>query len=376
MTAKRLLLTLLAVLVILSASVTAFADGGAETRPLFNYFQPDDFVTYDKATGVYGLESNAQNKLNRLSAVDYEYHTLKPEYSDDLIRFSYRFTESHMTVFDAADWCLYFSFRNAQGENPPWANSWAVYLMLKESEMSIMLLHNSNAENPAAETKVEYATVTNGAREFIDNEFHTIEISIDDETGKIIVCRDKGTSNMLSMSLDTTIDGEKLLMDKGGYSFSTNLCKAELKDLYFYNSKSTALDDEIAKYEALLGNTTPPTTQPTEPSTQPTEPSTQPTEPSTEPTEPSSEPSTEPTEPSEEPTDPSEEPTEPSGEPTEPSQEPTQAPTQAPTAPPADSGETDSGNVLLGVLIGALIGGVALVVILVVGLKIIAKKKQ
>ena len=247
------LFVLLAMVFALGTGVTAMADEsaamGAETRPLFNFNQPNSPFTYDKDTGVYVAYGSGDN-TPRLSSIDAEMSLLKTDYSDDLIKFSYRYTQIYDTPLDGSDWYLYFTFRNLEGEAPCWVSQYSAHLLLFRDQMQFQLKY---AGETAVTESVMYPNVLDEELNLIDNEFHTIEIEIDDETGDINIYRDKGEDNELLLEVSCYLEEKQKigLLDEGGYSFSFRHCDVEMKDLYFFNSKNTEIDDEYGLYEEL-----------------------------------------------------------------------------------------------------------------------------
>ncbi|MGN1099784.1 MAG: hypothetical protein ACI4S9_05525 [Christensenellales bacterium] len=232
-------------------STTAFADGGAETRPLFNYFQPSGYTSYDKDTGIYSVSG----QLTRLSAVDAENNLLNPVYSDDTIRFSYRFTETRVTPAQGSDWGMYFTFRNLDGESPLWSTSYAAYVLIFRDQMDLRVVYNSEVGSPVVNKSVSIPNILDAECNIIDNEFHTIEINIDDENGIITVYRDKGEEGEVSITADCKMadrNNNIAFLDRGGYSFSVNQFSIDVKDLYFHNTKNTEIDDEVQRYENII----------------------------------------------------------------------------------------------------------------------------
>ena len=247
------LIALLAMVLTFGVCVTAMAEEsaatGAETRPLFNFNQPNSSFTYDKETGLYTASASG-NGLPRLSSIDAEMSLLKLDYSDDLIKFSYRYTAIYDTPLDGSDWYMYFTFRNLEGEGPSWISQYSAHLLLYRDQMKFQLNYGGAA---VVEESVKYPSVLDAEMNLIDNDFHTIEIAIDDETGAVNIYRDKGEEEEISIEASCFLeDKNKIgLLDEGGYSFSFRHCDAEMKDVYFFNSKNTEIDDEFGRYEEL-----------------------------------------------------------------------------------------------------------------------------
>lgn len=251
-----LIVAILAVIISCGVCATAFADtagAGAETKPFFNYVQPgaEGKIAYDKTTNVYMLTGHAPD-TPRLSAVDGELQTLKDTYGDDTIKFSYQYAEIYDTPLQASDWFMYFTFRNLD-ESPCWTGGYGVHILFFQDQMQVML----NFNGVTLDTKsVNFDGIYDDNYQLVDTGYHAVEISIDDDNGTFIVYRDKGTEKEISISFDCNLEYNdrvnNRLLDAGCYSFSVRQCKANIKDLYFFNSKNTEVDDEVARYEAYV----------------------------------------------------------------------------------------------------------------------------
>lgn len=245
-----IIVAVLSLILTLGVCVTAFADetSGAETRPYFNWEQSGEAFVLDKTTGVYTGEAH-DSVMPRLTSVDGEMLMVKPEYSDDTIKFSYQYVELFDSPLQPSDWFMYFTFRN-QDESPVWVSSYGAHLLFYANCMVLKVIFNN-------ETLVDVSVTHDDAYDdnfnFIDNGYHTVEISIDDEQGKVVVLRDKGTEKEVKLEADCNVEYKgkvRCVLDtKGCYSFSLRNSKVNVKDLYFFNSKNTQLDDEISRYE-------------------------------------------------------------------------------------------------------------------------------
>ncbi len=249
-----LIIAVLSAVLLCGVCVTGFAEDanvGAETKPFFNYIQPGDNFSYDKDTNVY--TATATGALTpRLSAVDGELQTLKDVYSDDTIKFSYKYVELYDSPLNPSDWFVYFTFRNID-ESPVWASNYGAHLLFYQDSMKVMVRFNNET---LVETSVAFDDVYDDNFNLADTNYHTVEIDIDDENGTFAVYRDKGTEKEVYLSVDCNVEYKgvtRCVLDtRGCYSFSVRNCKANLKDLYFFNSKSSEVDDEVARYEAYI----------------------------------------------------------------------------------------------------------------------------
>ncbi|MBQ9481685.1 MAG: hypothetical protein IJU84_05945 [Clostridia bacterium] len=230
---------------------TAVKARAAETRPLFNYFATENF-SLDEETGVYTISAPDQ-KLPRLSSVDAETWVNKVDYSDDTIRFSYRFTEQYETPIMGQDWLMYFSFRNFSGEAPIWVADYDTYLIFYRTHMALQVYYKNEMVASAQESYPSIIrTDEEGDYVLTDDKWHDIEITIDDETGAVAVSRDKGEENEILLNVETMIDGRIKILDCGGYSFSFRYCDMQIKNLCFENSKTDETDDEVARYKQVI----------------------------------------------------------------------------------------------------------------------------
>ena len=253
----KLLLIAMAVIVLSMGSVITTASA-AEVRPLFNYFASDS-ISYDAETGVYTVDGMSGG-LPRLSAVDYQTYLLKTDYSDDVIKFDYRFTDKK-TSLAGEDWAMYFTFRNFSGESPLWLTDYAAYLVFWKDYVIFELYYSNgdkmvfyDADGNVTVPKIDYPSITamNADEEIVvvDKEWHNIEININDENGDVTIYRDKGQENEGVINVSTITEKGKVgILETGGYSFSTNQCSVDIKDLYFEDPDKTELDDEKGRYE-------------------------------------------------------------------------------------------------------------------------------
>lgn len=251
-----LIVAILAVIISCGVCATVFADTaatGAETKPFFNYVQPgaEGTIAYDKTTNVYTLTGHNPT-TPRLSAVDGELQTLKDTYGDDTIKFSYQYAEIYDTPLQASDWFMYFTFRNLD-ESPCWTGGYGVHILFFQDQMKV----NLNFNGTELDTKsVKFDSIYDDNYQLVDMGYHAVEISIDDANGTFTVYRDKGTEKEVSISFDCNLEYNgrvsNRLLDTGCYSFSVRQCKANIKDVYFFNSKNTEVDDEVARYEAYV----------------------------------------------------------------------------------------------------------------------------
>lgn len=249
-----LIIAILSAVLMCGVCTTAFAadaSSGAETKPFFNYIQPGDYFSYDKDSNVYTTVATG-SVTPRLSAVDGELQTLKDTYSDDTIKFSYQYVELYDSPLAAPDWFMYFTFRNFD-ESPVWASGYGAHLLFYQNVMKVMVRFNNET---LVETQVYFDSIYDDNYTFVDTGYHAVEIDIDDEAGKFIVYRDKGTEKEVSLDVDCNVEYRGVtrcvLGESGCYSFSARNCKTNFKDLYFFNSKNTEVDDEVARYEAYI----------------------------------------------------------------------------------------------------------------------------
>ena len=250
---KKFALLLIAALFAVCSSfgftgAAAQEETGAETRPLFNWFSHTDCMSFDSDNEIYRV--NDAN-LSRLSSVDASLHLLKSDYSDDLIKFSYRYAHSNDGPLAANDWNFYFTFRNFEGESPLWASQYSAHLLFFRDQMKFILVYGGSF---VVEQQVALPSNLNGDYELEDTAWHSVEINIDDETGAIEIYRDKGTEEEIRLSVSCKSDDKIQLLAEGGYSFSTYRYDVEFKDLYFFNSKNTEIDDERSKFDNPDGN--------------------------------------------------------------------------------------------------------------------------
>ena len=136
----------------------------AEVKPLFNYFA-SDLITFDETTGEYTIDGMG-GQLPRLSAIDHEQYLLKTDYSDDVIKFDYKFNEKQPSLA-GEDWCAYFTFRNFSGEAPIWVADYAAYLIFWNNFVELRVYYSNGDQmqfvdetGAPIEAKIDYPSVT------------------------------------------------------------------------------------------------------------------------------------------------------------------------------------------------------------------------
>lgn len=251
---KLFIIAISAMTLFIGSTVTTAS--AAEVRPLFNYFANEQ-LAYDAETETYSIYG-AQGGLPRLSSVDYQNYLLKTDYSDDVIKFDYQFTEYNLNI---EDWCMYFTFRNFTGESPLWLTDYSAYLVFFRNFIELRLFYSNgqqmiftdeNGEVVSAKIDHDPIIFMNQDEEIVVNDdWHSIEIHIDDETGDVTVYRNKGTEDEGVISVSTITEKGKIgILEAGGYSFSTHNCNVNLRNLYFEDPDKTEYDDEMGRYEA------------------------------------------------------------------------------------------------------------------------------
>lgn len=214
-------------------------------------------ATYDGASGTITFASEAfQVTPMMYSSRGEGAYADSPyaDYNDSEFRFDFQvnphgsYDEYEIDDPEAGEWYLTFSFRNpdvgAAGQE--WEATYATFFILRENATVIRISSGSTARADALELKIprrvkgtdgKWTTEDPSCVDFLDNQQHSVEISILEDDRRIVLKIDGET--LIDCDLDTYEDGKYSAFEiepVGGYLFQAMNCDATVSDIKIWGN--------------------------------------------------------------------------------------------------------------------------------------------
>ena len=175
------------------------------------------------------------------------------DYNDTEFRFDFQinphssYDEYEIDDPEAGEWYLTFSFRNpdvgAAGQE--WEATYATFFILRENATVIRISSGSTARADSLELKIPRRvkgadgkwTTNESCVDFLDNQKHSVEISISDEDRRIVLKINGKT--LFDCNLDTYEDGRYSAFEiepVGGYMFQAMNCDAIVSSIKIWGN--------------------------------------------------------------------------------------------------------------------------------------------